>query len=296
MVVGYSRTHPANLLADPSPAVHDRIRDARLTRDPTEKGGKRLTTHEEWELVSVVAHEMRGPLAALVMSSELMVGDIEVLSPEELRQMATRIHRGAIWLQGLFENLLTAATLDRDNLDLQPERIQLTDIIREVHLLLGPLLAHRDQRLRVRVSGHHFEVWADTRRMTQVLINLLLNAAKYSGPDTAIDILLTAHRRHVRIAVSDRGPGVAPGLAEQLFDPYFRAPQAAAGGSEGLGLGLAIVRGIVEAHGGKVGVVNRRGGGARFWCDLPLLEPNSSQPARQPQVDDLSEKKEASIQ
>lgn len=285
----------SGLQVEKSSTVGNGFWDWHQPHHPARENAVNAAPQDEWKLMSVLAHEVRGPLAALVMSSERLAEDVETQSPDELRQMATRIHRRAIWLQGLFENLLTAASLERDALEVHPARIELTDIVRDVHLLLGPLLTQRGLRLRVRTSGPRFEVWADAQRITQVLVNLLLNAVKYSGTGTAIDILLSARPGYVRLAVSDRGPGVAPSHAELLFHPFFRAPQTTAG-SEGLGLGLAIVRGIIEAHGGRVGVVNRRGDGARFWCDLPMAEPSNTYQLRQLHPDDPKEKKEATTQ
>ena len=77
----------------------------------------------------------------------------------------------------------------------------------------------------------------------------------------------------VRVAVADRGPGVSPEQAQRLFEPYYRAPATAGSGKDGVGLGLSIVKSIVEAHNGQVGVESRRGGGARFWFSLPSVGP-----------------------
>ena len=74
----------------------------------------------------------------------------------------------------------------------------------------------------------------------------------------------------MRVSVADRGPGVSPEQAERLFEPYYRAPATAGSGKDGVGLGLSIVKSIVEAHGGQVGVESRRGGGARFWFSFPI--------------------------
>jgi signal transduction histidine kinase len=113
------------------------------------------------------------------------------------------------------------------------------------------------------------EVVADSRRLGQVLINLILNASKFGDASTSIDVTVSVRPDAVHVAVADRGPGVSAGEAQRLFEPYYRAPATAGSGKDGVGLGLSIVKSIVEAHGGLVGVESRRGGGARFWFTIP---------------------------
>jgi two-component system sensor histidine kinase KdpD len=137
--------------------------------------------------------------------------------------------------------------------------------------VVEPLLAQRGQRLRVRSRGAAAEVSGDGRRLGQVLVNLILNASKFGEPNSPIDVTLSFSGELVRVAVADRGPGLPEGGAQRLFEAYVRSAAATQSGKEGVGLGLAIVRSIVEAHSGRVGGENRRGGGARFWFELPLI-------------------------
>jgi signal transduction histidine kinase len=128
----------------------------------------------------------------------------------------------------------------------------------------------------VRFASRLPEVLADSRRLGQVLINLILNASKFGEEKTPIDVTISVRGGGVHVAVSDRGPGVSSDQADRLFEPYYRAPASAASGKDGVGLGLSIVKSIVEAHGGRVGVENRRGGGARFWFFIPTVGPAPS--------------------
>jgi two-component system sensor histidine kinase KdpD len=105
--------------------------------------------------------------------------------------------------------------------------------------------------------------------MEQVLVNLLLNAAVHTPPGTPIQINAEAGEKEITLTVADQGPGIPPEALPHLFDKFYRAPGAAAGGS---GLGLSIVKGFVEAHGGTVSAQNRPGGGAEFTLRLPLKE------------------------
>lgn len=225
--------------------------------------------HHELTVLATVAHELRGPLTALATSSELLAEDFAHLDPEQVKSMLGAMHRRALWLQGLVENLLAAATIREGRLQLHRQSLSLVDVMADVEAVVEPLLEQRGQHLRMRVAAGLPEVLADSRRLGQVLINLILNASKFGAPNSAIDVTLSASDGVVRVAVADRGPGVSAEQAHRLFEPYYRAPATAGMGKDGVGLGLSIVKSIIEAHGGQVGVESRRGGGARFWFSLP---------------------------
>jgi signal transduction histidine kinase len=104
-----------------------------------------------------------------------------------------------------------------------------------------------------------------------VLINLILNASKFGAANTPVDVSIAVRGDTIRVFVADRGPGVSVHEAQRLFEAYYRAPATADSGKDGVGLGLSIVKSIVEAHGGAVGVEARRGGGARFWFSIPTV-------------------------
>ncbi|MDQ3700690.1 MAG: ATP-binding protein [Chloroflexota bacterium] len=222
---------------------------------------------------SMVAHELRGPLMALTTSSELLVEDFAVLAPEQIRDMVGGIHCRALWLQGLVENLLAAATLQEGRLHLHIQPTNLIEVVTEVQQVVQPLLQRRGQRLRIRARGPLPDVAADSRRIGQVLVNLVLNASKFSPVGSDVEVTLGRKGDGVQVSVLDRGPGLPPELAERLFEPFYRSPTAEQSGQEGIGLGLAIVKSIVERHGGRVGAENRPQGGARFWFALPQLTP-----------------------
>jgi signal transduction histidine kinase len=234
----------------------------------------------ELTVLATVAHELRGPLTALATSSELLAEDFVHLETQQIRDMLGAMHRRALWLQGLVENLLCAATIREGRLALYRQSLSLADLLGDVDAVVRPILAKRGQRLRVRSAAALPEVAADSRRLSQVLINLILNASKFGAPNTSIAVTLSVDCDAVRVAVSDRGPGISAHQAEMLFEPYYQAPSTAGTSKDGIGLGLSIVKSIVEAHGGVVGVENRRGGGARFWFSIPTVGRAGSPKAR----------------
>jgi len=123
--------------------------------------------------------------------------------------MLGAMHRRTLWLQGLVENLLCAATIREGRLQLFCQSLGLADLLDDVQAVVGPILAQRGQRLRVRMSSELPEVLADSRRLGQVLINLILNASKFGALNTSIDVSVSTRDGSVRVVVADRGPGVS---------------------------------------------------------------------------------------
>lgn len=222
------------------------------------------------ELLSSIAHEIRTPVTALATASELIRDDLHQMGRDELLRIVETMHRGAIWLQGLVENLLCAATLTEGRLRISQRRLSLGELARDVASVVEPLLRQRDQWVRVIERRDAGEALGDGRRIGQALINLLVNASKYGQPGTRIDLLIARRADRVRISVSDRGPGLPSRDASSLFGAFTRGTNASRSGIDGVGLGLAIVRSIVELHGGDVGASHRRGGGAVFWFEIPV--------------------------
>ena len=185
-----------------------------------------LPAHE-LSVLATVAHELRGPLTAMAQSSELLAEDFLNLDPEQIKSMLGALHRRTLWLQGLVENLLCAATIREGRLQLYRQSLSLSDLLADVEAVVGQLLSQRQQRLRVRMSQRLPEVLADSRRLGQVLINLILNASKFGIANSPIDVTISSRNGTVRVSVADRGPGVSIDQADRLFEPYYRSPATA---------------------------------------------------------------------
>jgi two-component system sensor histidine kinase KdpD len=221
----------------------------------------------EPDLLSILAHDIRTPLAALLTVSELLQEDLDVLDTRQIRGMVSTIHRGTLALRGLTEDLLCATTIQAGRLSVHLQPLSVVDMLADVQPIVGPLLLQKRQKLAISVRRPCATVLVDRRRIGQVLFNLIGNASKFSPAGQPIRVLLSHHGPWVRVAVADRGAGIPKGEAARLFQPFCRA--GAPAGSDGFGLGLAIVDAIVKAHEGRVGAANRRGGGATFWFELP---------------------------
>src|SRR5947209_1022049 len=129
----------------------------------------------ELTVLATVAHELRGPLTALATSSELLAEDFLRLEPAQVEHMLGAMHRRTVWLQGLVETLLCAATIRDGRLTLHRQSLSVADLLLDVRAVVGPILDQRGQRLRVRVGARVPEMLGDSRRLSQVLVNLILN-------------------------------------------------------------------------------------------------------------------------
>ena len=218
---------------------------------------------------AAVAHELRTPLQALAIVSESLVEEEQPFGRRRQDRLIRIVRHDIAWLQCMIENLLCSAALEAGQLRLRRSWISMHDVIADALPVLMPLLERR-RHPPLRVPRKQMPlIWGDTRRLAQVVINLVGNASKYSDEGSPIEVRLDSVRGMVRLQVMDRGPGIGEQSAHRLFDAFYRLPEHELQGSPGAGLGLAITRAIVTAHGGRAGARNRRGGGACFWIELP---------------------------
>jgi len=218
-----------------------------------------------------VAHEFRTPLAAVAASVELLMDQAPDLSTDELGELLTSLHLGVLGLQTLVDNLLEGASIEAGHFRVTPRPADLSGIIAEAIRTTQPLLHKRSQGLVVEVPAAFPVVRADPRRLVQVLVNLLSNASKY-GPDEAeITVGATVSEDWVRVTVADQGPGILPEQRQDLFRRFKYLGLSNDKAQYGVGLGLSVVKAIVEAHGGQIGVNDRPGGGSVFWFTLPRV-------------------------
>jgi len=215
-------------------------------------------------LLSSVTHDLQTPLAAIVGSaSSLLQGQ---LAPPVAREMLTNIYDQAERLSRLINNLLNMTKLESGSLKLQKELQPLEEVV-------GAALNHVEKQLADRPVEVSLPldlpmVPLDGALAEQIFINLLENASRYTSAGSPILISATAQDDHLEVEVADHGPGFSPEDLEKVFEMYYRGTQAQEG--RGYGLGLAICRAIVEAHGGRIWAANMEGGGAVVRFTLPL--------------------------
>jgi two-component system sensor histidine kinase KdpD len=221
-------------------------------------------------LLSGVSHDLRTPLAAITGAASTLIEAGDAAPPATRAEMLDTIYTEAERMDRLVNNLLDMTRLESGGLVLRREW-------QPLHEAVGSALRHVDRRLAGRAVTVNLPadlplVRIDDVAIEQVLVNLIDNALEYTPAGTAIEISALAREGAVVIEVADRGPGVPAGTEARVFEKFFRA-HAPASGRRGTGLGLAICRGIVEGHGGTIGVENRAGGGAAFRFTLPATDP-----------------------
>jgi len=217
-------------------------------------------------LLSAISHDLRTPLAAIVGASSSLMEEDAALTPEARRALGRDVLESSRRMSELVDKVLDMARLQSGVIQLKREWFPLEEIV-------GSALA----QLKGRLQYHPVSVdlppelpWvsADARMLEQVLVNLIENAVKYTPAGTPLQVNAMLGDGQVSVEVADRGAGIAPGSEERIFEKFYRGREEGTEG--GVGLGLAICRLVVEAHGGMISASNRQGGGARFSLTLPL--------------------------
>jgi signal transduction histidine kinase/PAS domain-containing protein len=232
----------------------------------------RLSAQRE-EMLHNLSHELRTPLAILRTTLEVLEEDLFNLDVEEASNILDTALRASELVSRLTENLLSAGAIQSGRLMPALRPVDLSTIIRSSIEALDLVLQERGQRIEVCSPRDLPEVLADAGYIHQVFVNLLANASKYGKDGDNLEIVIRhpyMDGREVHITIVDHGAGIAPEQQAQLFERFYRAHQP--GEQPGVGLGLAIVRGIVEAHGGSVGVTSTLGEGTSVYFTLRLAQ------------------------
>ncbi len=220
-----------------------------------------------------ISHEFRTPLTAVAASVELLVEEAADLSPGELQQLLNSLHLGLLSLQTLVDNLIESASIETGHFRVSPRAVELTDIISESVAILQPLLEKYEQSLDIQLPLDLPMVIADPRRSTQVIVNLLSNANKYAPQGSHIVVHAVKYGELIKIEIVDRGPGIPEDKRSEIFRRFaYIVQDEHASAQYGAGLGLSVVKAIVEAQGGTIGVADNPEGGSIFWFTLPFKE------------------------
>ena len=221
-------------------------------------------------LLRSISHDLRTPLTSISGNALILTEKNPLLTEEKRRELSAAIYEDANWLNHLVENLLSITRMENGqvNLHIQPELIQ--DIFDDV-------LAHLDHdaarhTIVTNVTDDLLMADMDAQLIEQVLVNLINNAIKYTPEHSRIELFAAPEGKFVRICVTDDGPGIPEESRDKLFDMFYTLGKTRSDGRRGLGLGLALCRSIVAAHGGVIDVQNAAPHGACFRFTLPRTE------------------------
>jgi signal transduction histidine kinase len=243
------------------------------THDELEQQNEELRESErsKTELVSIVSHELRTPLASVLGFTALLLQ--REFDPATRRHYLGIVDAQARRLAALLEDFLDVQRIEHEGVDLAEEKVDLASLLQEQAQLYAA--QSPKHRLAVEVAERPLTVRGDPGRLAQVVGNLLSNAIKYSPDGGTVQLVAARSGDGVRVAVHDEGLGIPEDQQSRIFTKFFRG-DASATGITGTGLGLAVSREIVEAHGGTIGFDSDPGEGTTFWLELPGPNGESS--------------------
>jgi len=221
-------------------------------------------------LLSSISHDLRTPLSSIKAAASSLLQEDVSWDEEARRSFAGAIEHEADRLNRLVENLLDMSRIEGGALKPEKEWYPVEELIHDVLGHMQPLLQGRTVETDLPENLPPVEL--DYLQIDQVLTNLIENAIRYTSTSSPIEVSAHLKDNEIVICVADRGPGIPPADRERVFDKFYRVlgSQRVAGHSTGSGLGLAVCKGLVEAHGGHIRVENREGGGALFCFTLPV--------------------------
>ncbi len=243
------------------------ISDARAAQDALSESSRRKD-----EFLAMLAHELRNPLAPISTAAHLL----QATGHEDARtrRASEIISRQVAHMVALVDDLLDVSRVTRGLVELQRGPVDVGQVVADAIEQVRPLVEARGHALDVDLPTPAPHLVADRTRLTQVVANLLHNAAKYTPPGGRIGLRAAADDEHLRLVVEDNGSGIDAELLPQVFTLFAQASRTPDRAQGGLGIGLALVRGLVELHGGTVEAdSDGPGRGARFTVTLPLAHP-----------------------
>ncbi|MBC7684175.1 MAG: PAS domain-containing sensor histidine kinase [Bdellovibrionales bacterium] len=244
-----------------------------VSRDVTELHLARVALQDanrrKDEFLALLSHELRNPLSAAGMAATVL--QTQALAPARVAEIGSLIQRQVAYMSRMAEDLLDVSRVTRGDVSLKMAPVQLNEVLREVIEQLQPTYAAKGQQVEWQVCDATCIVLGDKTRLVQVVGNLLSNSIRYTPQAGHIDIRLQRDGESITLAISDTGIGISPADLPTLFDLY---KQGAGAGNErkagGLGIGLALVRSLVELHGGSVAAFSEgAGSGSTFTVEFP---------------------------
>ncbi len=273
------RTHEDDL--DQLAQVNNEL--ATLHRELARKSADLARANEQkGQLLGMAAHDLRNPLGVIRGYAAFLVGDDGPPLEKEHAEFLGIIRSSAEFMLHLVEDLLDVSQIDAGRLEIEREVVDLVGLVRRIVALNQVLVQKKPIELRFDPALPVLEIAVDPRRIEQVLNNLISNAAKFSPAGSRVDIRVERVGDDAAIRVADHGQGIPEAELGRLFRPFGRTSVRSTAGEKSTGLGLAIARRIVEAHGGRIRVESEVGKGTTFEVALPIAAGETATPQTAP--------------
>jgi K+-sensing histidine kinase KdpD len=220
-------------------------------------------------ILANISHEFRTPLAAQLASIELLQENLHEMPREQIQDLVDSLRRGSLRLTRLIDNLLESVRIESGQLSIRQQDLHLSEVVHDAVETVESLFTQRGQTLHVDVPDDLPPIVGDGPRLVQVFVNLLANANKFGPEGTPVHVTARVEGEEIVVTVDDAGTGVQESESGSIFERFYRAADREPE-PRGLGLGLWIVKSIVERHGGRVGATRTPEGLSRLVVALPL--------------------------
>ena len=225
-----------------------------------------------------MSHELRTPLNAILGFSEIIAKEcFGAVGSPRYKEYAGDIHASGSHLLSLINDLLDVAKIEAGRMEIEPEPLDARKIFDTTLKIIGAKARERNQQLAIEVDPLVPQLWADERALKQILINLVSNAVKFTPEGGRIDVVASRARGGgFQIMVQDNGPGIPRDKLDRIFKPFSQVDNRYDRQGGGTGLGLALVRGLAELHGGRAWIESEQGNGCRAYVVLPVPVPGAA--------------------
>ena len=230
---------------------------------------------QQLEFVATVSHELRTPLAVIRSAADNLADGV-VDDEARIRQYGQLVRREGVRLSDLVEQILEFAGLQSGQRQITPKAVEMAGLLRDVAAAAAPTAQAAGVTIEVSSADNLPAVAGDEAALRRVFQNLVGNALKYGAQGRWVGLAAAANSGTLDVRVSDRGMGIAAADQAKIFDPFYRAPDVVAAQIQGAGLGLSLVKRIVEAHAGRIALVSAPGEGSTFIVSLPTMKGDAA--------------------